>query len=82
MQVRNDLEALIAFVECDQPSRSKFFGLVAVELENVSDEQLEHYVENDLDLWGIVNLLVMNPIELNIQCSTSFLERTLLDRTS
>ncbi|CDT81331.1 hypothetical protein VCR3J2_240137 [Vibrio coralliirubri] len=42
----------------------------------------EHYVENDLGLWGIVNLLVMNSIELNIQCSTSFLERTLLDRTS
>ncbi|CAH6806839.1 hypothetical protein VCHA35O141_90123 [Vibrio chagasii] len=38
----------------------------------------EHYVENDLGLWGVVNLLVMNSIELNIQCSTSFLERTLL----
>lgn len=78
MQIRNDLKALIAFVECDQPSRSKFFGLVAIELENVTDEQLDYYVENDLDLWAIVNLLVMNSIELNIACSTSFLERTLL----
>ena len=78
MQIRNDLKALIAFVECDQPSRSKFFGLVAAELENVTDEQLDYYIENDLDLWGIVNLLVMNSIELNIQCSTSFLEQTLL----
>ena len=78
MQIRNDLKALIAFVECDQPNRSKFFGLVANELDNVTDEQLEYYVENDLDLWGIVNLLVMNSIQLNIECSTSFLEQTLL----
>nr|WP_157933620.1 hypothetical protein [Vibrio lentus] len=36
-------------------------------MENATDEQLEHYVENDLDLWGIVNLSVVSLVEYSVQ---------------
>ncbi|EAQ55519.1 hypothetical protein [Vibrio sp. MED222] len=77
MKIRDELQALIAFIKCEHPTLSDFVGYVSSELENVTDEQLEYYVDNDLDLWGILNLLVMNSIELNIEYNTAFLEQVL-----
>ncbi|PML06378.1 hypothetical protein [Vibrio lentus] len=77
MNIRNELQALIAFIKCEHPTLIDVVGSISSELENITDEQLEHYVDNDLDLWGILNLLVMNSIELNIEHSTAFLEQVL-----
>ncbi|MBW3696456.1 hypothetical protein EK599_12190 [Vibrio sp. T187] len=77
MKIRHELQAIIAFIEHEQPILCGFFSLITNELENVEDELLENYVENDVGSWGILTLLAMNSVELNMEYSTAYIDNVL-----
>lgn len=77
MSIRDELTATIAFVKLEQPVLKGFFELVAIELDNTSDEQLRDYVDNHVGLWGVLHLLALNSLELNVEYTPSFIENVL-----
>lgn len=77
MNIRNEIQASIVEVESKRPVLKEFLGCVSDTLEVTEDWVLESYVENNVGLWGMINLLAYNSVALSVEHSQTFIDSVL-----